>query len=286
MLGHVTPQSEIEFDDADFQALARLARSEFGLNLADSKKPLVYSRLSRRLKARGAPSFKAYLKLLSQSDEAHERTALISALTTNVTSFFREQHHFSLLADRLLPELAETARAGGRVRIWSSACSSGQEAYCIAMTLLDTMPDAANMDVRILATDIDPVVVARARDGVYPTNEADTLPDKYRKRFFESVPQKDDQMRVSADLKRLITFAELNLIAPWPFKGPFDAIFCRNVAIYFDQETQERLWSRLGEVLRPSGFLFIGHSERVTGETSHRFTPAGVTAYQKRAPSA
>ncbi|MDJ0820455.1 MAG: protein-glutamate O-methyltransferase [Paracoccaceae bacterium] len=285
MLGQVTPQTEIEFDDADFQALARLARAEFGLNLAESKKPLVYSRLSRRLKARGTPSFKAYLNLLSQSDEAGERTELISALTTNVTSFFRENHHFDMLKERLLPELVSTARAGGRVRIWSSACSSGQEAYCIAMTVLEALPEAASLDVRILATDIDQVIVARARDGIYPDTELETLPGSMQKRFFEPAQHGGD-MQASDDLKRLITFAELNLVAPWPFKGPFDAIFCRNVAIYFDQATQERLWARLGEVLRPSGYLFIGHSERLTGVASAQFETAGVTAYQKRAQAA
>ncbi len=269
---------EFAFTDADFEALARLARSEFGLSLAVSKKPLVYSRLARRLRARGLASFREYMALLDRDGEAAERLELVSALTTNVTSFFRERHHFETLRSALIPELSGQKR----VRIWSAGCSSGQEAFSIAMTLLDALPPGPR-DTRILATDIDPAILRKARLGRYPAEDCETVPADFRTRWLRAAPGEAETVEVGPELRAMISFAELNLICDWPFSGPFDAIFCRNVAIYFDQETQQRLWDRFSAKLRAGGLLFIGHSERLSGPALADFSTAGVTTYRKRA---
>ncbi|WP_305971074.1 MULTISPECIES: protein-glutamate O-methyltransferase CheR [unclassified Mameliella] len=268
---------DIPFSDADFRAIARLAQERFGLSLAESKKPLVYSRLSRRLKSRQVGNFTDYLALLERSEEEAERLELISALTTNVTSFFREKHHFDALAEGL----AQRVTAGQRVRIWSAGCSSGQEPYSIAMTVLDTVPEAARADLRILATDIDPKIVRKARDGVYSAEDVAGIPAPMRGKWTKATNATGKTYGVTRALKDLITFNELNLMVDWPFRGPFDAIFCRNVAIYFDQETQRRLWQRFSAMLNPDGLLFIGHSERVTGPALQTLTAFGITSYRK-----
>ncbi|MEQ5872908.1 protein-glutamate O-methyltransferase [Sagittula sp. NFXS13] len=270
---------DIPFSDSDFRAISDLAQAEFGLNLAESKKPLVYSRLSKRLKARELDSFPDYLALLKRSEENNERLELISALTTNVTSFFRENHHFEMLRDDGFPSMFDRLKESGRGRIWSAGCSSGQEPYSIAMTLLNKMPDAARRNVKILATDIDPKIVARARQGIYPKEEATGISELFQKNFTHKTEH--DELGMSDTLREIITFAELNLMSDWPFNGPFDAIFCRNVAIYFNQETQQRLWSRFCEMLAPGGLLFIGHSERVTGAATRELTGVGITSYRK-----
>jgi chemotaxis protein methyltransferase CheR len=273
------PREDIPFTDADFQTLATLARKEFGLDLASSKKPLVYSRLSRRVKARGLGSFSEYLALLTASAETEERRALISALTTNVTSFFREKHHFETLTAVCLSQARARVEAGGRFRIWSAGCSTGQEPYSIAMTILAAWPDAQRRDVRVLATDIDPIVVDRARQGVYSGQDADALrKDPCRKWVRENG---EGAVAITDEPRALISFAELNLMGGWPFKGPFDAIFCRNVAIYFDQPTQQALWQRFSEMLTETGHLFIGHSERISGPAEAHLQAFGVTSYRK-----
>ncbi|SMX46196.1 CheR family methyltransferase [Maliponia aquimaris] len=272
---------DIPFSDADFRAIAELAQARFGLNLAESKKPLVYSRLSRRLKSRQVTSFSDYLALLNRRDEEAERLELISALTTNVTSFFRERHHFDTLREALAGDLGKRARDGGRVRIWSAGCSSGQEPYSIAMTVLEAVPEAARLDLRILATDIDPKIVEKARAGAYPAEEVAGIPAGPRGKWLSALPGDETRHAVSADLKALITFNELNLVNSWPVKGPFDVIFCRNVAIYFSQQTQQTLWQRFIAMLPPGGLLFIGHSERVSGPALQDVQGVGITSYRK-----
>lgn len=272
---------EIPFSDTDFRAIADLAHERFGLSLADSKKPLVYSRLSRRLKARGVANFSDYLEVLTRQDEDQERLELISALTTNVTSFFREKHHFDSLRDAFDAGLTARVRAGGRVRIWSAGCSSGQEPYSIAMTVMQATPEAPRKDLRILATDIDPKIVQKARAGVYSAEEISGLPAALRGKWSKPADGKERSYTVVDDIKALVTFNELNLMTDWPFRGPFDAIFCRNVAIYFAQETQQRLWQRFSAMLSPGGLLFIGHSERVTGPALQDLEGIGITSYRK-----
>lgn len=268
--------------DSEFAALAKLAKTEFGLSLAESKKPLVASRLSRRLRARGLDGFQDYLALIRRPAEAEERLELISALTTNVTSFFREAHHFDALRTEVVPAMKAAAKVGRRARIWSAGCSSGQEAFSIAMTVLDAWPEALAHDVRILATDIDPKIVSRARNAVYSLEDLEAVPQTMRKYWQRLAQPDDDKGRITDDLKSLVTFAELNLILDWPFSGHFHAIFCRNVAIYFDKDTQQNLWFRLAERLEDNGLLCIGHSERLTGPAEALMQNRGITSYIKR----
>lgn len=264
---------------AEFARIAAIARREAGLSLSEGKRAMIASRLARRLRATGLTDFSAYLTHLESDAGAGERDHLISALTTNVTNFFREAHHFRTLETDLLPPLAERARAGGRVRLWSAGCSMGQEPYSIAMCLLRALPDAARLDIRVLATDIDSAVLATARRGRYPAAQVEPVEPALRRQFFQEAG--NGEMDVRDDLRDMILFRRLNLIGPWPFRGPFDVIFCRNVVIYFDGETQAALWPRMYQMLAPGGVLFIGHSERLDPETALRFKSDGVTTYRK-----
>ena len=268
-------QGEFAFTSDDFARVAALLREDSGIHLPDSKATLVYSRLAKRLRALGLESFADYCKLVSSDAGVDERRSMLAALTTNVTRFFREPHHFDHLRDHTLPPLLEEARAGGRVRFWSAGCSSGEEPYSMALTLLSAMPEIGELDVRILATDIDPVIIARARAGLYPKEAVSAIPPALRSRWLE--PADGDRWGMGPAVRRLVAFNELNLMGPWPMKGQFQAIFCRNVAIYFDDPTQETLWGRFADALVPRGRLYIGHSERVP---SPRFEPDGLTTYR------
>lgn len=270
--------AEYPFTDRDFGVIAAMAKTAYGLHLDPAKKSLVYSRLARRVRSRGLSSFADYCRLL-QGDAGEERERMLSALTTNVTQFFREAHHFDFLARTVLPPLVAAARAGGRVRLWSAGCSSGQEPYSLAATVLAACPEAGRLDLRILATDIDPEVLARAREGAYSEDEVAGLPPPRRAALFGAGD--GPPCRIRPDLQSLVTFRPLNLVGDWPMRGRFDVILCRNVAIYFDAATQARLWSRFAERLPPGGSLFIGHSERLTGPATALFASAGVTAYRR-----
>jgi chemotaxis protein methyltransferase CheR len=271
-------QGEFAFTEADFRRIAAMVHGDAGIALPDAKATLVYSRLAKRLRALGLSSFKDYCALVAGQEGVDERQRMLAALTTNVTRFFREPHHFDHLRQKVLPPLVQRARAGGKIRIWSAACSSGQEPYSVAMVLLAALPEAANLDVKILATDIDPNVVAEAREGVYAEALLAGVPDDYRRRWVTNVGS--GRVGLDDDLRELISFKELNLIGDWPMKGRFDAIFCRNVAIYFDDATQSRLWSRFTPRLVDGGTLYIGHSERVSGPAAAELAPTGITTYQ------
>ena len=268
---------EIPFSDDDFNLVAKFARNEFGLSLAESKKPLVYSRLTKRLKAKNINDFKSYLNLIAKSEDQIEKRELISALTTNVTHFFREPHHFETLEDQAKNNWINRLKNGDRIRVWSAGCSHGQEPYSIAMTLLKAIPNATSYDIKILATDIDPKAVQKARDATYDSNNSEGLPNWAFKKYTQP---KANQFSLVKEVREIVTFAELNLIRPWPFKGKFDAIFCRNVAIYFDDKTQESLWENFNRILNPDALLFIGHSERITGRSAENFINSGITTYK------
>ncbi|MCB6176780.1 protein-glutamate O-methyltransferase [Rhodobacter sp. Har01] len=265
--------------DRDFARIAEIAYREFGLHLQSSKKELVQSRLMRRLRAIRCPDFSLYCDMISGPDGAAERAELVSALTTNVTHFFREEHHFRLLEEVCLTPVLPALRAGRRLRIWSAGCSAGPEPYSMAMTVLNLLPEAPRLDVRILATDIDPAILTRARAAVYSDDEVRSIPEPLRRGHLE--PAGPGQHRIAARTSGLVHFAALNLMADWPVRGPFDAIFCRNVAIYFDKPTQERLWQRLASLLSPGGLLCIGHSERLHGPAADLLSSAGITAYRR-----
>jgi len=268
-------------DPQTFARLARLVHDESGIVLSDSKKSLVVSRLSRRLRTLGIADFPNYCQLVESNDGAEERRELIFLITTNVTRFFREDHHFEALRTEVMPALADRARNGGRVRFWSAGCSSGEEPYSIAITALEAFPKAAQSDIRILATDLDGNMVEAGRRGIYAELDEAHLPAAIRSRHFQPVPDRPGAFAVTGPARDMITFAELNLLHDWPMKGPFDAIFCRNVVIYFDAQTQQKLWTRFAALLAPGGRLFVGHSERVTGPAAAQLAPSGITQYRK-----
>jgi chemotaxis protein methyltransferase CheR len=273
-------EGEFVFTEGDFRKIAAMVHGDAGIALHETKATLVYSRLAKRLRALGLASFQDYCALVAGASGVDERQRMLAALTTNVTRFFREPHHFDHLRDKVLPPLLAAARAGRKVRLWSAACSSGQEPYSIAMTILAAAPDAASLDIRILATDIDPNMVADARGGIYAEGLMAGVSEEHRRRCTAPAADRPGYIQMSDQARALITFNELNLIGDWPMKGRFDAIFCRNVAIYFDDDTQARLWSRFAPLLPVGGVLYIGHSERVAGPAAANFAPDGITTYR------
>jgi chemotaxis protein methyltransferase CheR len=266
---------EFRFTQRDFRQVADRLYALSGIHLVEGKASLVYSRLAKRVRLLGLPDFASYCAHLDGDSGGDERMAMLSALTTNVTRFYREPHHFEHLAQDLLPALADRARAGGRVRLWSAGCSAGHEPYSMAMTLLDVLPEAGSLDVRILATDIDPIIVTRAREGRYDAEDVSPISAQRQDRYLSRTGA---EWRVRPEVTALISFGTLNLMADWPMRGAFDVIFCRNVAIYFDDPTQVRLFTRFAQRLTPEGRLYIGHSERAA-------TPAlesdGLTIYRR-----
>lgn len=267
--------------DADFKAITDIAYKEAGLVFAPEKAPLVRSRITRRLRQLKLSNFSEYTSYVETEQGRDERRIMISSLTTNVSNFFRESHHFDILREQVLPPLLARARAGGRVRLWSAGCSTGQEPYSMAMTLLDMAPDVTNLDVKILASDIDPNVIATAKKGYYDTRAAKDISEPLQKSFVE--PAKNG-FQIADPVKNLISFRELNLLGPWPISGAFDAIFCRNVVIYFDESTQLSLWPRFEAATAPEGWLFVGHSERLSDKLDTEFITVGPTAYRRPAP--
>jgi chemotaxis protein methyltransferase CheR len=258
----------------DFDRISQMIYADAGIHLAEGKAALVYARLAKRLRALRMQAFRDYCDLVSSPEGASERQEMLTSLTTNVTRFFREPHHFEHLKMHVLPPLAQRR---SRIRLWSAACSTGQEPYSIAFTLLSLWPDAAKHDVKILATDIDRNVLAAAEAGVYAESLLEGVSVDMRRRFFEPAGA---EFRVIAAVRRMITFRPLNLIEAWPMQGQFDAIFCRNVVIYFDEPTQQGIWEKFAPRLAPEGALYIGHSERVTGSAAARLRSDGVSTYR------
>lgn len=264
-----------ELRPADFRRVAQLTREIAGINLPPGKEGLVRARLAKRLRALGLASFDDYLAHVEHEASRAELREMIDALTTNKTSFFREAQHFAYLRETLLPRHAE---AGRPPRIWSAGCSTGEEPYTLAMTLREALPEPLAAAARVLATDISARVLARAREATYPAEMAAEVPAPLRARHFAATP--DGQHRVVDRTRRLVRFARLNLMRPWPMRGPFDAIFCRNVMIYFDKPTQAALVERFWQLLGPGGHLFVGHAESLTGR-SHGFGYVRPAVYVK-----
>jgi len=264
---------------AVFHRIAGIIRAEAGIHLDDAKVSLVYSRLVKRLKALGITSFEDYCDLVQSAAGAAERPLMVEALTTNYTFFLREPHHFEHLAETALPALAARAAAGGRVRIWSAGCSMGHETYSIALRLLDLMPDARRHDIRILATDIDRNVLATARAGRFDAATLKALSPADLDRGFQAVGP--DLFEVRSDMRELVAFHELNLLSDWPMRGTFDIVFFRNVAIYFDQGVREAIWLRMAGRMLEGGWLYAGHSERITGKPAALFSHEATTTYRR-----
>jgi chemotaxis protein methyltransferase CheR len=263
----------------EFEAVRAYLYEQTGIALGDAKRDMVCSRLARRLRARGAGSHAGYLALVRA--DPGERQEFVNALTTNKTEFFREGHHFEYLAHAVVPRLRAAGRA--RVRVWCAAASTGEEPYTLAMTLAESCPAAAGWDVRILASDIDTAVLAAAERGVYDADRAAAVPAPLLHKYFRrGTGAHRGKIAAGPELRALLTFRQINLIAdPWPFRAQFDVIFCRNVVIYFDRDTQRKLLARFAAHLSPDGFLFMGHSENVHW-ASDTFAPLGGTVYRLR----
>jgi len=259
----------------DFNFLAALAYETSGIVLGEHKMQLLYSRIARRIRALKLKTFAEYCDYL-EAHKADELTHFLNAITTNLTSFFRESHHFEFLAKEFIPELATRPR-NEPVRIWSSAASTGQEPYSIAITMHKHLAGQGRQ-VKILATDLDSEVIKKGRTGVYSLDEIEQMPRDYLKYFERNNATR--MGRVKDEIRDLIQFNRLNLLGPWPIKVQFDIIFCRNVVIYFNKETQKQLFSRLADQLVMGGYLIIGHSEHLTGMEG-RFKSCGRTIYQK-----
>lgn len=277
---------EGSISDADFARISSLVRDMTGIDLQPHKRTMVASRLSKRLRATGISSVAAYCDYLQSHEGDAEQTGFISAYTTNMTRFNREGHHFEHLASDVLPRLMEAARRGARVRIWSAGCSSGEEPYGIAFAVLDACPEANRLDVKILATDIDFEILQTAKTGLYPRAQTTSLPNGQAANYFEAQGQSGDTMSVCDKARSLISFRRLNLHGDWPFTGKFDVIMCRNVAIYFDEPTQSRLWTRFQENLDKDGLLYLGHSEGIDADHAQNLEMVGRGVFRVSADGA
>ena len=273
-------QREFAVVPADHRAIATIVYNEVGILLPEGKSQLVYGRLAPRARACNLSSIGAYVNLIGR--DAEERARAIDALTTNHTSFFRESHHFEDFAERLWPSLSERLAKGGRVRLWSAACSSGEEPYSWLMSMFGSDRATAQRllacDLRMLATDVSPSVLDTARQGAYSLATLKTVPADLRNAW---VRGSGDQLTIDPLLRDAIAFRPLNLLGEWPMKGRFDAICCRNVMIYFDEPTKARLLERLCERLEIGGVLYIGHSERLVGPAERCMDFVGRTTYRK-----
>ena len=270
-------QGEISLSEREFSRIKNRVYQVAGISLSDAKRTLVISRLSKIVRGLGLPGFDAYVDFLERGGSAQDGQDFVNALTTNLTRFYREDHHFEHLRSHVGALLAEKPR-GTRIRIWSAGCSTGQEPYTIGMDLLGAFPELKRWDFKILATDIDTAVIAKAARGIYPESELSGLSSE-RMRPFQRPG--DGTVKVPEAVRELVSFKPLNLIGPWPMKGPFDAIFCRNVAIYFDKATQGEVFGRFSKLLAPEAFLYIGHSENL-GSGGEGFRLVGKTIYQSK----
>lgn len=292
----MAPQDYAGLVSADVQSLSRSERAslysirsmlnaEAGLVISDGRLSALLRRVMARMSDLDVPSLHDYAVLLSMDEEgAAELQALIDQTTTNKTSFFREEHHFHHLKDVALPHIGRRVREDGRprVRIWSAGCATGEEAWSLAMVVRASALDALGSNVRILATDINRTTLQIADRGLYRERELDPIPAGYRRRYMVSGTEVAARGAAAVDdsLRSLVTFKALNLLSDWPMAGPFDVIFCRNVVIYFDGRTQADVFDRLGRMVRPGGFLYVGHSETLPRETSG-FRSIGRSIYER-----
>ncbi|TCJ17150.1 chemotaxis protein CheR [Parasulfuritortus cantonensis] len=273
MADPIRSDREFHFSHRDFEEVRKLIYDHAGIALSDAKEDMVYSRLARRLRATGLKSFGAYLDHLKTGHE-EEWEAFVNSLTTNLTDFFRENHHFVLLKDFL------RQRHDHPIRLWSSASSTGEEPYSMAMTAVETF-GGFDAPVRIVASDLDTNVLKKCQDGVYPIERLAKLgPERQRRFFLRGTGDRAGYARVKPELRAMVDFFQLNLLAPnWPIQGTLDAIFCRNVMIYFDKPTQHRILTRMKPLLKPDGLLFMGHSEALY-HAADLFRLRGQTVYE------
>ena len=266
--------SEFLFTDTDFSKIRTLIHRRAGIALGEQKRQMVYSRLSRRLRELGMGEFSSYLSMLEARPDGDEWQAFINSLTTNLTSFFREAHHFPVLADFV------RQRRNQPIEIWCAAASTGEEPYSIAMTLIETLGERAAGGARVIATDIDTAVLAKASAGVFSLEQARLSPERLKRFFNKGTGSNAGKVRIRPEVAALVKFSQLNLLdRAWPVKDQVDAVFCRNVMIYFDKPTQKAVLERLALQLKPGGLLFAGHSENAS-LVSQAFRPLGQTVYE------
>ena len=269
--------ASLELSQKQFSTISAFVYRVSRINLTAGKEGLVRTRLAKRIRQLGLNGFDEYIEVATRDDAGEEAAIMVDLLTTNKTSFFRENQHFDLLAGTLLAELLARGRP---LRIWSAGCSTGEEPYTLAMLLHDQLPQAARSQARVLATDISARVLVRARSGVYTGEAVREIPADYRNRYLHPVSGTPGGYEVDPAIRSMVSFARLNLMDSWPMKGPFDVIFCRNVMIYFDRETQEQLVGRFWERLAPGGHLFVGHSESLSS-LSHSFSYVRPAVYRR-----
>ena len=273
-------EREFEFGRKDFEYVRDLVGEHTGIVLSDHKMDMVYGRLARRLRTLGLSTFNEYLAMLECGDDK-ELVEFTNALTTNLTSFFREPHHFEYLINTAIPELIKGGKRNRRLRIWSAGCSTGEEPYTLSISINEALPAIGDWDAKILATDLDSNVVAKGKAGIYDAERVNGIERSRLNRWFKKGSgDKTGNVSVSEDLKKFITFKQLNLLQKWPMKGPMDIIFCRNVVIYFNKDTQRILFDRYADLLADDGYLFVGHSESLHNVTE-RFQLIGKTIYRK-----
>jgi len=266
----------------EFNQIRKLVIEHTGISLSDAKRNLVYGRLAKRLRKTNIGDFGSYIALLESPEGKDELANFTNAITTNLTSFFRENHHFEFLKSDVLPNLLKINSDTKRIRIWSAGCSTGEEPYSIAMTVREMIPESKGWDIKILATDLDTNVLAHAQAGVYSLERINNVDKTCLKRWFlRGKGEQSDSIKVRSELQNMITFRQLNLMEPWPLKNQFDIIFCRNVVIYFDKPTQRVLFKRYHDVLKDTGHMFIGHSETMF-KVSEDFQLIGNTTYIKK----
>lgn len=274
----VEKDREFKFTADDFNFLRKLSNEHSGIQVPDERFDMFYSRLSKRVRKLGLTDFKQYCQYLKDYPE-HEFTEFINAITTNLTAFFREMHHFDYVRDVVIPELLVRNKTSRQIRVWSAGCSTGEEPYSIAITLLENVP--ADWDIKILATDLDTNVLQTASDGIYAQDRVSDLPEDTLKRWFmRGKSSQSGQVKVRPQLQQIIQFKKLNLMQDWPMKCHFDFIFCRNVLIYFDRETKTLLARRYAQMLSSRSWLFIGHSESLN-QLSNEFELVACTSYRK-----
>jgi chemotaxis protein methyltransferase CheR len=270
-----------ELTDAEFNQLSQLVYQHAGIHLPLQKKELVRSRLTKILRSRGLRTFQDYYQQVLQDNSGLELTNLLDAISTNQTAFWREPKHFEFLGGELIPTLQKKSPGPPRWRLWSAGCSSGEEPYTLAMVLLSSASNKDLSGVKIYASDINTQVLSQAQQGVYPISRVEPLSPEWRRRFFQKGVNKwEGYVRVKPEVKQLVEFFHLNLMAPFPFKEEFDVIFCRNVMIYFEKPTQTEVVNKFHRCLKPGGHLFIGHSESLCN-INHNFAYVKPTIYRK-----
>ena len=278
-------QKEFLFTDRDFSYLRNLAGNVAGVNITETKRELVYGRLAKRLRSLGMKKFKQYCNYLENDDKnsQEELTHFINAITTNTTSFFRENHHFEYLKNTLLPELIVKNKnvKKPRLRIWSAGCSKGKEPYSIAMVLKECIPEIESWDVKILATDIDSDILKTAKCGIYSFNSIKDISMQRRHHWFQlGSGDYQNMVKVRDEIKQLVSFRQLNITEKWPMQGLFDIVFYRNVAIYFDKNTRIKVLDKMANQMMLGSHLFVGHSESLFGLTE-RFASIGDTIHTR-----